>query len=241
MSEDETLVRIEVRDSILWIVLNRPAKANALTIGMMETMAEAIRDAGAQEGVRAVVLCAPGARIFCAGVDVKEQSPDGDAARQRERRSIALARLQDAVIDSAKPVVVAVEGAAIGAGAMLAWLADACVAATAASFSLPEIDIGIPTFSGASIVEAVAGRSAAMDLVLTGRRMPAADASARGLVRELAESGVLQDRAGELAASLGEKGAFAYAQVKRWMNRGVKRALDEARKEHERHRAAIRN
>lgn len=240
MTEHEALVRIEVRDSIKWMVLNRSAKANALTVGMMEALAQAIRDADAQEDVRALVLCAPGARIFCAGVDVKEQAPDGDAARQRERRSVALARLQDTVLDSAKPIVVAVEGAAIGAGAMLAWLADACVAGAEASFSLPEIDIGIPTFSGASIVEAVAGRSAAMELVLTGRRMPAADAHARGLVRELAERGALQEMAANLAASLGAKGAHAYAQVKRWMNRGVKCALDEARKEHERHRAAIR-
>lgn len=241
MTEHETLVRIEVRDSIKWMVLHRPEKANALTVGMMEAMAQAIREAAAQEEVRAVVLCAPGARIFCAGVDVKEQAPDGDVARQRERRSVALARLQDAVLDSAKPIVVAVEGAAIGAGAMLAWLADACVASVEASFSLPEIDIGIPTFSGASIVEAVAGRSAAMDLVLTGRRMPAADARTSGLVRELAEQGAVQGRAEELAALLGAKGAQAYAQVKRWMNRGVKRALDEARQEHERHRAAIRH
>src|SRR6185503_7404547 len=107
-------------------------------------------------------LTGAGERVFCAGVDVCEQPADGDMARQRERRSVALAALQDAMMDTPKPVIVVLNGMASGGGAMLALLADACVAVDTAQLSLPEIDLGIASFSGASILEVIGGRALAL-------------------------------------------------------------------------------
>jgi enoyl-CoA hydratase/carnithine racemase len=224
------------QDSQLWLTLNRPDKANAMTVDMMERVTAAITEAGTQEDVKTVILSGAGSKIFCAGVDVREKPQDGDTTRQRERRSHALAALQDAVMSTPKPIVVALNGAAIGGGAMLALLADACVAADTASLSLPEIDIGVATFSGASILEAIGGRALALDLVQTGRRLTAQDASARGLVHTVVAQDKLREAAASLAGLLGAKNSQAFANNKRWLNRSIKAALAEARDEHARHR-----
>jgi enoyl-CoA hydratase/carnithine racemase len=233
---DEKLLT-ERRDSLLWITINRTEKANALTVDLMERITAAVVTAGRDDSVRAVLLSGAGERVFCAGVDVREQPEDVDMARQRERRSIALAALQDAVMDTPKPVIAVLNGTASGGGAMLALLADACVAVDTAQLSLPEIDLGIPTFSGANILEVIGGRALALDLIQSGRRMPAGEAATRGLVAAVAARGELHTAANAAAERLGSKKSQPFAENKRWINRSLKTALAEAREEHARHRA----
>lgn len=234
-------LEIEKRGSQLWIAINRSEKANAMTVAMMEGITSAIIQGGADTTVQAVVLTAKGEKLFCAGVDVREQSPNGDHARQRERRSHALAALQDAVLVTPVPIVVALNGLAVGAGAMLALMADACIAVEGSALSLPEIDIGIPTFSGANILTVLGGRALAADLIQTGRRLPAADACSRGLISAVVERESLEQCAMSIGEALGSKNRIAFADNKRWINRGLRTALDEARLEHARHRNSVRN
>jgi enoyl-CoA hydratase/3-hydroxypropionyl-coenzyme A dehydratase len=228
----------EQRETTLWITLNRPDKANALAVGMTEGAAAALRDAATNEAIRAIVLTGAGDRAFCAGVDVREPPLDGDAASHRARRSAALGALIDAVVDTPKPVVAALNGIASGGGAMLALLADARVAVGTAAISLPEINLGLSTFIGAEIAMEVGGLALATDLVQSGRRMPAAEALARGLLNRIVPPGELQAAAAEIAAELAGKDPMAFAANKLWLNRRVKRVLAEARAEHERHRKA---
>ena len=222
---------------LMWLTLNRADKANAMTVAMVEGLTTHIVQAGTDPTVQAILLTGAGERVFCAGVDVREQPADGDMARQRERRSHALAALQDAVLDTPKPVLVVLNGMASGGGAMIALLADACVAVDTAEVALAEIDIGIATFSGASIVEAVCGLAHARDLVQSGRRMPAPEARHIGLVRAVAPRAELVSAATALATQLGSNKPTVFADNKRWINRRVKAALAEARQEHARHRA----
>lgn len=232
-------LQIGKRVSQLWIEIDRTGKANAMTVAMMERITSAIHQASGDDGAQAVVLTAKGEKLFCAGVDVREASPDGDAARQRERRSHALAALQDAVVATPVPVVVALNGLAVGAGAMLALMADGCVAVEGSALSLPEIDIGISTFSGANILTVLGGRSLAADLIQTGRRISALDALNRGLISAVVERGELEQAAKKFAEALGAKNRTAFADNKRWINRGLCSALEEARQEHARHRAKM--
>jgi enoyl-CoA hydratase/carnithine racemase len=231
------LLLAQRRDGLLWLTLNRADKANAMTVDMLERATAHIVAAGSDAEIQAVVLTGAGERQFCAGVDVREKPADGDMARQRERRSHAQAALQDAFLHTAKPIVVALNGMAIGAGAMLALLADACVAVESAELSLPEIDIGIPTFSGANILEVVGGRALSLDLIQSGRRMPATEALQRGLVRAAVPRGELEAKATTIAQALGAKDKHAFALNKRWINRTMIAALAEAREEHAKHRA----
>ncbi|MEN8504999.1 enoyl-CoA hydratase/isomerase family protein [Paraburkholderia sp. DD10] len=230
-------VIVDRHDDVLWIRVNRPEKANAMTVAMVEQIGEAIVASGGDPTIRAVLLTGAGERLFTAGVDVREKAEDGDVARQRERRSRALAALQDAVIDAPKPVVVVLNGAAIGGGAMLALLADACVAVDTAELALPEIDLGIATYSGANILATIGGRALALDLIQSGRRMPASEAMSRGLLQSVASRDGLTSAAMAVATKLGGKDAAVFADNKRWINRALKAALAEAREEHARHRA----
>jgi enoyl-CoA hydratase/carnithine racemase len=236
-TSQDNLVLSHRDGGLMWLTLNRADKANAMTVGMVERLTAQLVAAGTDPSVQAVLLSGAGERVFCAGVDVREQPADGDMARQRERRSHGLAALQDAVLDTPKPVLVVLNGMASGAGAMLALLADVCVAVDTAEVALSEIDIGIATFSGASIVETVCGLARARDLVQSGRRMPATEAHDIGLVRALAPRAELAVAATGLATLLGSKKASVFADNKRWINRRVKAALAEARQEHAHHRA----
>ncbi len=232
------LLLVQRRDAHLWLTLNRADKANAMTVGVMGRLTALIQEAGQDSGVQAVLVTGAGERIFCAGVDVREKPADGDMARQSERRSHALAALQDAFMHTPKPVIAVLNGSAIGGGAMLALLADACVAADTADLSLPEIDLGIPTFSGANILAVLGGRALALDLIQSGRRMPAGEAAGRGLVRAVVPRAELEATARALAAALGAKDGRTFAENKRWINRELVAALAQARQEHARHRAA---
>ena len=234
--DDKLLV--EQRGALLWVTFNRPEKANALTAGMLQGAADAIVAAGNNADVRAVLVSGAGERFFSAGVDVREKPEDGDMAAHKERRSAAHAALQDALLEVPKPVVAVLNGTAIGGGAMWALLADACIAVDTAELSLPEIDIGIATFSGANILEVLGGRALALDLIQSGRRMPAREAQARGLVNAVAARADLEQTAAGVAELLGAKHRQAFSDNKRWINRSVKAALAEAREEHARHRAA---
>jgi enoyl-CoA hydratase/carnithine racemase len=229
-------LQIERRGTTLWITLNRADKANALAVGVMEGAASALREVATDAATGAIVLTGAGDRAFCAGVDVREQPADGDTAAHRKRRSAALAEFIDALVDTPKPVVAALNGIASGGGAMLALLADARVAVDTAAIALPEINLGLSTFIGAEIVMEIGGLALATDLVQSGRRMPAAEALARGLLTRVVPSGELEGAAAQIAAELAGKNPMTFAANKLWLNRRVKRALTEARAEHERHR-----
>ena len=222
----------------LWLTLNRPQKANAMTVEMMQNASAAILAAQADESVKSIILSGAGEKIFCAGVDIHEKPEGLDATQQRTRRSQALAALQDAILDCSKPLIVVLNGSAIGAGAMMALMADACVSVVSASISLPEIDIGIASFSGIDILSEIGGRALALDLIQSGRKMPAQEASTRGLVHALAVREDLLQAASKMADLLGNKNSKAFSENKRWINASLKASLGTARLEHARHRAS---
>ncbi|MGO4329053.1 enoyl-CoA hydratase/isomerase family protein [Cupriavidus sp. 2TAF22] len=236
-AREENLI-IELKDEQLVITIDRAQKANALTVAMMQAIAGTIQESAKDASVKSIVLTGSGEKVFCAGVDVRELPPDGDIAKQKERRSLALAALQDTVLDTGIPVICALNGIASGAGAMVALLADACVAADSAALSLPEIDLGIATFSGASMLEAIGGRALAKDMIQSGRRMSANEAISRGLINTVTSANELVERALKEARKLGERDRAAFANNKRWLNRKIKVAIDEARAEHAMHRQA---
>lgn len=235
MSADDNLL-VERREGYLWLTLNRPDKANALAVGMTEGAAAALAQAANDDSVRAVILTGAGHRAFSAGADVREQPADGDMVAHRKRRSAGLAAFLTAITDTPKPVIAVLNGIASGGGAMLALLSDARVAVDTAALALPEINLGMATYTGIAIAMEVGGHALATDLVQTGRRMPAAEALTRGLVNAVVTRDALEATALRIAGELADKDAKAFASNKLWLNRRVKAALAEARAEHERHR-----
>lgn len=221
----------ERRGDLLSLVLDRPRAANALDSALQGALVDALAAAGADAGVKAVILRAAGDRVFSAGANLKEFSDLESGAARTLRRELLRATLL-ALAGFHKPLVAVVRGKAIGAGCMLAFLADEIHAAADASFSLPEIRLGTATPVGATIVAARGGRRAAQHLALTGEPVGAQAALAFGLVDGVHAPDQLEEAAIARAHVLAAWAGPAFAQNKRWINAGlcadIARAIDES-------------
>jgi enoyl-CoA hydratase/3-hydroxypropionyl-coenzyme A dehydratase len=213
-------------DGVMWLMFNRPNKANALSLPLLVDFNIALREAAASAEVRAVVVTGCGERNFSAGADLSKPAENADAYLAQRRAEFAAAL--SALVDFQKPIVAAVNGAACGAGMMIPLLCDAVVAADTARFSLPEINKGLPALPGVAIVKDRFGSALASDLVLSGRWMPAAEAHTRGVVREVVTPANLQAAAQQVALSLGAFDAASYAANKALLNRALKGDLAAA-------------
>lgn len=196
MSSTSTIVARDI-GNILHVEINRPDVRNALRKEDKDALTEAIASASRSTDVRAVVLSGAGDRAFCAGTDISEMKRlAGDAALQMFD---AERRLYASLLESPVPIVAAVEGAAIGAGCIVACCADIVVAGTGSFFQTPEVGLGLPAPMQTAILPQLVGLGWARRMLLTCERVDAETALARGLVTEIAASGTAFRRACELA------------------------------------------
>ena len=233
-------VRVERHGEVLMVVLDRPQAANALGSTLQRALVDALGAAAGDSAIGAVLVCAAGERVFCAGADLKEFSERNAVEARTLRRELLRATLL-ALVDFGKPLVAAVRGKAIGAGAMLAFLADEVHAAAGAQFSLPEIRLGSATPAGAAIVAARGGRRAALHLTLSGASIDAHAALAVNLIDAVHAPVQLEPAALAGARALAAWSGAAYAQNKRWINAGLRAEIDRALDESARLAAADAN
>ncbi len=209
------MIRVEVHDSIARIVLDRPAKRNALTPEMLDALTAAVRAQDADASVRCLLLCADGP-TFCAGFDLKAAAGDTDILRaQLESLSAAVRTLRR----FRTPVVCAAQGGAIAGGCALLGSADLVVADRKAKIGYPVVAIGLsPAVSAPTLemtIEDSLTRARLLDPgLITGER-----AHEKGLVTHLVDhpDDVLAC-AQELAEMLAGKPPHAVARTKAWLN-----------------------
>jgi enoyl-CoA hydratase/carnithine racemase len=213
MESDAVLV--ERRERILTLTLNRPKSANAWSEAMQASVAWELAAAQADDALTAVVITGSG-HVFSAGADIQSE-PGMSPLDAGTRRAAIVGQMLVAVLDFPKPLVAAVNGPAVGAGCMLALLCDAIVASDRGHFSLPEIDLGMPSPLAFTVVECVGSGALAVDLVLSGRRMTSHEAQALGLAEACPAENVAA-RARLRAELLGAKPRAAYAMNKQWIN-----------------------
>jgi enoyl-CoA hydratase/carnithine racemase len=184
------------------LVLNRPEKRNALNTALTQALLDALRAAEADEAVRCVVLTGAG-QGFCAGADLAEFK-DLTPEKQHlvEARAELTMRLHLAFPRLAKPVITAINGAAMGGGAGLAIAGDLAVMAEDATLGYPETKHGIVAAIVMANLVRQAGRKAAFELVSLGEPVSAARALALGLVNRLVPRAQLMDEALALASRL---------------------------------------
>lgn len=182
------------------LTIDREAKRNALDAATVDELEAAFRDA-ARDGVRAVVLRGAGDRAFCAGADLAEVLAHDRIEASRHHFG-GVARVIEAMA-AGPPVIARVPGYALAGGMGLAVAADFTIASQDAVFGLPEIGIGLlPLVVSAPIYRALGSRKALLDLVLTGRRVDAAEALQRGLVTRVVARDRLDDEVTALATRL---------------------------------------
>lgn len=207
-----TTATIEMRreKDIAIVTLNRPRRRNALTREVREGLQALLCDLATDGAVRAVVL-ASREQAFSAGQDLTEAKDfkPAEIIRWIDEHM----ELYRAVLAFPKPIVAAVEGCCVGAGFQLALLCDLRVAASTAFFAMPELDDAIPCILGVWTLYDVIGRSRTTEIVLTNRRICAAEAREWGLVAEVVD-GDPTPRAAELADLLAGKPALALRLTK---------------------------
>ena len=211
-----TTLRISTESALTTITLNRPERRNAISPQMMEELGAALDEAAAGPA-RAVILTGEG-RAFCAGMDLDmlqqtaAASPEEtmEGARKMARVFLALYRFP-------KPVIAAVNGAAVAGGCGLATLCDFTLAVPDAKFGYTEVRIGfLPALVSVFLTRQIAEKHAS-DLLLTGRIIDAAEALRMGLITEVVAADKLMERARELAATLAANSPESLARTKRLM------------------------
>jgi enoyl-CoA hydratase/carnithine racemase len=213
-----------VRSSgILSVELNRPAKKNAITVAMYTTLAGIFRDAAADSGVRVVLWHGAGGS-FSAGNDVEDflKNPPGPGESPQ-------AHLMDAFIGFEKPIVAAVQGAAIGGGTTMLTHCDFVYAGESAKFQMPFVNLGlVPEFGSSFSVPARIGHLRAAELVLLGEPFDARRAAELGLITRVVPDQDLMATATATAQKLAAKPSAALRACKRLIKRASIGQLKEA-------------
>ncbi|MCP4005480.1 MAG: enoyl-CoA hydratase/isomerase family protein [bacterium] len=190
----ESLTRLERSDGVAVLTLDRPAKRNALSRALREELISRLDALAKDEGVSSVILTGAGP-VFCAGFDRSEFAGNEMA----EVFSDAV-EYHDRVYTFAKPLVAAVNGAALGGGCDLAAMCDLRIAARTAVFGQPQVRFGAA--AAYDLMREVMPTGPAREMCLTGRPYSSEEALSIGLVNAIHEPEVLLDAARELASSI---------------------------------------
>ncbi|CAN7569918.1 enoyl-CoA hydratase [Rhizobium sp. LjRoot258] len=218
----ETLI-VETRGAVGLITLNRPQALNALNSTVLKELLQAYEAFHADDAVGAMVLTGS-ERAFAAGADIKEMQP----LEYVDVYGRDLMSGWDDVAKVRKPVIAAVSGFALGGGCELAMMCDIIIASETAKFGQPEITLGvIPGMGGSQRLTRAVGRYKAMDLILTGRMMDAAEAERAGLVSRVVAPERLLDEALEAAAKIASLSRPSVLMAKEAVNRALETTLEE--------------
>lgn len=203
-------VRLEVADGVAELVIDRPAKHNAVTPAMAAELAAHARRIDEDGAIRAVLLRGAGTRAFCAGSDLNALAGYPDAWSFRNR-----VVYEAAIRDIRKPVVVALKGWALGGGMEMALAADLRIAARSTRIGFPEVTRGWVGGGGASqMLPRLVGYGQAMRLLLTGEQIDAEEALRLGLVEQVVEDGAEDEAARAICRKLAGFSPVAVQAVK---------------------------
>jgi enoyl-CoA hydratase len=216
-------VIVEKDDSIAVLTLNRPQQLNALSYDLVKDLSLAMQELDHDDEVRAMIVTG-GEKVFAAGADIKEMAERGPFdTRIQERLAY-----RDQINRVAKPVIAAVSGFALGGGCELAMSCDIIIASETARFGQPEVNLGIiPGSGGTQRLTRTVGKYRAMEMVLAGETMSAADAERFGLVNRVVPVELLLDEAKNVAKKIAAKPILALKAAKEAVLKSANTDLDE--------------
>lgn len=219
-------IRLENRDGILWLTIDRPKVLNALNAQTMAEIERAFDEARQDESVKAVIVTGAGEKAFVAGADINElaqQTPQsGKETSERGQRILS------AIERFPRPVIAAINGFALGGGCELALACHIRIASEKAQIGLPEVTLGvIPGYGGTQRLARLVGRGRALELILTGDRIPAAEAERIGLVNRVVPAEQLAESAERMAKTIVSRGPLAIRAAIEAVNRGLDMAFED--------------
>jgi len=190
----------EKKDSLAWIILNRPNVRNAQNDDLRAEVLWALEDSRDDDGVRIIIITGAGDKAFSAGADISEfpKRTPSDILRGKGKK-----RTTDLLREIPKPAIAMVNGLALGGGCELAMACDLIIASENAQFGQPEINVGvIPGAGGTQILPRLVGEKKAKEMVFTGAFISAQEAFALGLVNKVVPQEKLRDTVMEMARAM---------------------------------------
>jgi enoyl-CoA hydratase/carnithine racemase len=200
---DDAEVLYSAADAVATITINRPDRRNAINPAVIRGISEALERAEADESVSVCVLTGTGDKAFCAGGDLGGMTADSRVGQHFVRAE--LGDLFEQMRRSRLPIIARVNGHALAGGFGLMLACDLVVASDDAQMGTPEIDIGLWPFMITAVIQRDVGRKFALELMLTGRRIPASEAEGRGFVNKVVPRGELDAAVKDLAATVASK------------------------------------
>ena len=216
-------LRLERQGAVATVWIDRQPKMNTITVAMRDEFPPIFRDLDADDAARVIVIRGAGDKAFSAGGDVGEflGLPPADLERWGDTLS--------APEGCRKPVIAAIDGYTMGAGLELALACDFRVATQRSEFAFPEIRLGmIPGSGGTQRAARLIGLTRAKLFMMTGRRIPAEQAEAWGLITQAVPNDALDDTVATLARELADQPPLALRTLKAVLNRGADAPLETA-------------
>lgn len=216
-------VLVEKDEPVAIVTLHRPQQLNALSYDLVKDLCLALEDLDRDGAIRAIIVTG-GEKVFAAGADIKEMAARGPFDQRIQERLA----YRDRINKITKPVIAAVSGFALGGGCELALSCDIIIASETARFGQPEVNLGIiPGSGGTQRLTRAVGKYRAMELVLTGEFMSAAEAERFGLVNRIVPLELLLDEAKSMARKIAGKPALAIKAAKEAVLKSANTSLDE--------------
>ena len=219
-------IRYGVDDHVATVTLNRPDVHNAQNDTLRRELYEIFGALVTDDDVKAIVVTGAGDRAFSAGADIREFVAPASPTELREKRK----RLEyRAMMDRCpQPIIAAINGFALGGGLELALACDIRIAAENAQLGLTEVNLAIiPGGGGTQRLPRLVGRGKALEMILTGARIPAAEALRIGLIERMVPAGEALKNATELARTIAEKAPIALRYAKEAVVKGLGMSLED--------------
>jgi enoyl-CoA hydratase len=217
----------ESADAVATITINRPKVLNALNGQTLDELRRAILAVRGDDGIRCVIITGAGEKSFIAGADINElavQTPTSGREHARSGQHIF-----DLLENLGKPVIAAINGFALGGGCELAMACTLRIASETARLGQPEINLGIiPGYAGTQRLARLVGRGRALEMLLTGDHITAAEAHRLGLVNRVVPAADLMNEVRKLAATLAAKAPVAVRYIIDAVNKGLDMGFADA-------------
>jgi len=218
---------IERGGAIAVATINRPKVLNALNAQTLDELRRLVLDVKADESVRVLILTGAGEKSFVAGADINELAVQTPTSGREH--ALTGQHVLDLIENLGKPVIAAINGYALGGGCELAMACTLRIAADTAKLGQPEINLGImPGYAGTQRLARLVGKGKAMEMMLTGAPISAAEAERIGLVNRVVAAADLMTEARTLAADLAKNAPIAMRYIINAVNKGLEMPFAEA-------------
>ena len=218
--DESSILRVKSESGAAVLTLNRPEVMNSLNFALLKSLKEQIDRLRFDSKVRAVIITGTGEKAFCAGADLKERATMEPI--DVKKFIFAIRNLFTSIEQLNKPIIAAINGIALGGGTELALACDIRIASESASLGLTETRLAIiPGAGGTQRLPRLVGTGKAKELIFTGRRVDAQEATRIGLVNQICKPGSLIEECMKMVEMIKETGPVAIEQAKYAINYGV--------------------